>query len=275
MSHYTVLVVTKDGDYESALAPFDERIEVEPYVRETKEELIKKEKERFKNYLERVTKGEDVSSFEEDHPATLDWNDDEAILKNYIENNKEWEEFDKEGNRLSTYNPQSKWDWYSLGGRWGGSFRLKEGGEVIKESELTWATGYAPVENGYTDHAQFKDIDLTPDSKEIKKAERFWEVVVEGKPKEEGEKAEDFETFWKKEYYTEQYGDKATYVKCQTELFACALLYHGEWIEAGQMGWFGCKDSTSDSEKAYREKFYEIVNNLDPDDYLSMIDCHI
>ena len=275
MSHYTVLVITKDGDYESALAPFDENLEVAPYVRETKEELIKKEKERFKNYLERVTKGEDVSSFEEDHPATLDWNDDKAILKNYIENNKEWEEFDEEGNRLSTYNPQSKWDWYSLGGRWGGSFKLKEGSEVVKESDLTWTRGFAPIENVYTDHAQLKDIDLTPNPEEVKKATRFWEVVVEGQELQEGEKAEDFETFWKKEYYLNHYGDKETYAKCETELFACALLYNGEWIEAGEMGWFGCKDSTEDSEKAYRDRFYEIMNNLEPDDYLSMIDCHI
>ena len=63
MSHYTVLVVTKDGDYESALAPFDENLEVAPYVRETKEELIEKEKERFKKYLERKTKGEEDNYF--------------------------------------------------------------------------------------------------------------------------------------------------------------------------------------------------------------------
>jgi hypothetical protein len=88
MSHYTVLVVTKDGDYESALAPFDERIEVEPYVRETKEELIEKEKERFKNYLKRAWKGEDVSSFEECHPDSLDWNDDKAILNNWFKQTK-------------------------------------------------------------------------------------------------------------------------------------------------------------------------------------------
>ena len=275
MSHYTVLVITKDGDYESALAPFDENLEVAPYVRETREDLIKKEKERFKNYSERKAKGGDDSWFEEMHPSTLDWNDDEAILQNYIEHWKDEEKFDEEGNRLSTYNPQSKWDWYSLGGRWGGSFKLKEGGEVIKESELTWATGYAPIENGYTDHAQFKDIDLTPDPKEIKKAERFWEVVVEGKPIEEGEKAEDFETFWNKKYYLDHYGDKETYVKCQTELFSCALLYNGEWIEAGQMGWFGCKDSNEATEKAYRERFYQIISKLEPDDYLSMVDCHI
>ena len=275
MSHYTVLVITKDGDYDEALAPFDENLEVAPYVRETREDLIKKEKERHAEYLECKAKGEDDSWFEETHPSDLDWNDDEAILQNYIKNWSDEEKFDNEGNRLSTYNPQSKWDWYSLGGRWGGSFKLKEGSEVVKESDKTWTNGYADVEEGYTDHAQFKDIDLTPNPEEVKEATRFWEVVVEGQELQEDEKAEDFETFWKKEFYLERYGDKETYVKCQTELFSCSLLYNGEWIEAGEMGWFGCKDSTEDSEKAYRERFYQIISKLEPDDYLSMVDCHI
>ena len=275
MSHYTVLVITKDGDYEKALEPFDEAIEVAPYVRETKEELVKEEKESYKRYLERKAKGEEDTWFEKMHPSDLDWNDDKAILENYIEHWKDEEDFDEEGNRLSTYNPQSKWDWYSLGGRWNGSFKLKEGVEVTKDSDRTWTNGWAEVEEGYTDHAQFKDIDLTPDATEVQKATRFWEVVVEEQPLNEDEKAEDFETFWKKEYYLQQYSDKETYVKCQTELFSCALLYHGEWIEAGQMGWWGCKDSTEVSEKEYREKFYEIINNLEPNDWLSMVDCHI
>ena len=49
MSHYTVAVITKDGDYESALAPFDENIEVEKYIRKTREELIKECKKKKKN----------------------------------------------------------------------------------------------------------------------------------------------------------------------------------------------------------------------------------
>ena len=40
MSHYTVCVITKDGDYGKALEPFDENLEVEPYIEKTKEQII-------------------------------------------------------------------------------------------------------------------------------------------------------------------------------------------------------------------------------------------
>ena len=271
MSHYTVLVVTRDGDYDSALAPFDENIEVKPYVRRSKEDCINEILELKRRY---DTNDEHLNRewFEEEWGST-DFTDHEEIFRKYkeIHNYENW----NGDNIISTYNPKSKWDWYQLGGRWGGSFKLKEGAKVIKESDKTWATGWEEVEKGYTDHAQFKDIDLTPNPEEVKKAERFWEVVVEGQPLEEGENESDFRTFWKKDYYLEQYENKATYVKCQTELFACALLYNGEWIEAGEMGWWGLKNSTGDSEKDYRKRFYEVIDSLDENDYLSMIDCHI
>jgi len=270
MSHYTVLVVTEDGDYEKALEPFDENLEVEPYVEETKEQIIERLKQRKKRYDEEIAKGGIYDWFEK-YYGQVNWDDNESIYSAYRKIEED-EDFDESGNKLSTYNPNSKWDWYQLGGRWGGSFKLKESREVIKESDKTWATGWEDVKEGYTDHAQFKDIDLTLNPKDVEEAKRFWEVVVENKPAQENEK---FDTFWKPEYYIEQYDDKETYIKCQTELFACALLYKGEWIEAGRMGWFGCKNSTSDSEKAYREKFYEVINSLKPTDYLSMIDCHI
>ena len=260
MSHYTVLVITEDGNYEKALEPFDENLEVEQYIKKTKEEIIKEEKKRY----------EKRSDKDSEYCQNVDWSDDNSIVKHYFEY---WEEeHDENYNELSSYNPNSKYDWYQLGGRWAGSLKLKNGAEKEKDSELSWYNCYEDVPEGYTDHAQFKDIDLTPDKEQVEKAKRFWEVVVEGQPKQEGEK---FDTFWKPEYYKEQYGDKETYIKCQTELFACALLYKGEWIEAGQMGWFACKNSTKESEEEYRKNFYEVISNLKPTDYLSMVDCHI
>lgn len=47
MSHYTVAVITDDiKKLESMLAPYDENLEVSPYIDETKEELIKKGRKR-------------------------------------------------------------------------------------------------------------------------------------------------------------------------------------------------------------------------------------
>lgn len=42
----------------------------------------------------------------------------------------EGEDLDEEGNAYSTYNPQSEWDWWVVGGRWAGYFNATNEGEV-------------------------------------------------------------------------------------------------------------------------------------------------
>lgn len=54
------------------------------------------------------------------------------------------------------YNPKSKWDWYQLGGRWTGFFRLRPGatGSVGQPGVMT-----PPAGNGLYDSARKADID--------------------------------------------------------------------------------------------------------------------
>ena len=61
--HYTVAVVTKNGTEEEVnelLAPFDENITVEPYVAETKQEII----DRVRN--EKAMLEEDIAWYAKD-----------------------------------------------------------------------------------------------------------------------------------------------------------------------------------------------------------------
>ena len=270
MSHYTVLVITKDGDYEKALAPFDENLEVEPYICKTREEIIQEaQDDHDKAYF--GTK--DQRDYYAKKWANISPSSKHAILEQYRKYFDDCK-FDEDGNQLSSYNPNSKWDWYALGGRWINTLKLKEKVAPIAESKPSLIQFELP-EDGYTDHAQVKDIDFTPSKQDIKDAERFWEVVVEKQPLRPDEKEEDFFSFWKPEYYLDKYGTKEEYVKCQTELFTYALLYDGEWIEPGEMGWWGMENSTKDSNEWYRERFREIIASLSPEDYISVIDCHI
>jgi len=55
-------------------------------------------------------------------------------------------------------NPNAKWDWYQLGGRWAGSFKLKDNAKPLRATELSWASG--PTKNGWCDAALVKDIDF-------------------------------------------------------------------------------------------------------------------
>lgn len=264
MSHFTVAVITKDGDYESALAPFDENIEVEKYITTTREQLIERLKENEERYNE------------------IDFTNDDTIIKSFLE----WvgdESYDEEGNEWSTYNPKSKWDWYQVGGRWCGSLKLKKPIEKKIESEPsimslmenTQETLEELLDDCKTDHAQVKDIDFTPDLKNVEYYKRFWEIKVEDSPLREGEKEEDFRSFYNKKYYLEQYKDKETYIKEQTTFNTYAILYKGEWIEPNQMGWFGCSSATQEEFCDYRETFEKIMSNLNDEDWITVVDCHI
>ena len=129
MSHFVGLCF---GDnWENDLEQYYEGLEVEPYIRYTKEEAIKKAKEYHVSNYEYAVKqlASDILSLEQlNHYNDIvnggcSLSDEEAW-----ENVQDWGyQVDDEGNLLSTYNPDSKWDWYSIGGRWGGvvSYHLK------------------------------------------------------------------------------------------------------------------------------------------------------
>lgn len=144
MSHFTVLVVGKDA--EKQLAPFDENDreqfidEEEEYLKEYGTKMISAvifaDGRKFTKYDEEMKKhwkrdGIGISSKDEFIvPAGAELkeivaNEMYATFETFM---KEWhgmerdEEFNKYGSRR---NPKAKWDWYELGGRWTGFFKLK------------------------------------------------------------------------------------------------------------------------------------------------------
>lgn len=108
MSHFIGLVF--GSNVEANLEPYDEGISVEPYIELTKEQAIAKAKEDVAWILE--------------HPEHPRVNEAKAIKtdEQFYEFAKRLgvEEIDEDGNFLTTYNPNSKWDWYTEGGRWRG-----------------------------------------------------------------------------------------------------------------------------------------------------------
>jgi hypothetical protein len=148
--HYTVAVVTNEdneSEIEELLAPFDENIEVEPYIHQTKEEIIKNFRESvedLKKDMEAYEKGEyDTENYrtywlKEGSDELTDYTkerlelyekSDEEIYQWYRGSDDD-DRYDENGNELSTYNPKSKWDWYTVGGRWDGYFNLKDGSKA-------------------------------------------------------------------------------------------------------------------------------------------------
>lgn len=133
MSHFVGLVF--GYNYNELLEPYDENREVDVYIKYTKDDAINRvRQERIDTYEYALRVLERFPNPSTEHEqSNVDWAKkviDEGIDISYEEAwkiAKEWGyEIDDEGNLLSTYNPDSKWDWYVEGGRWGAWLLLKE-----------------------------------------------------------------------------------------------------------------------------------------------------
>jgi hypothetical protein len=295
MSHFAILVI---GDnIEKQLAKFDEGIEMPKYVKYTKEQLIEKEKkeiEEYKNatyakyledpikYAEGVSNEGHLKYLREDFPKKLEMNDEE--IYQYAIRYYDEDEIGQDGEVYSTYNPDSKWDWYQVGGRWAGTIAVKDGVE-IDEPNFSWgwdADSRAKVisEGHKTDSAKVKDIDFSKMHRTEEKynnALRYWELVVEGaKPKNKKEEESVKWNWYKPEYYTERYKDKETYAKCNSSFSMWAVVKDGVWYEKGQMGWWAMSSETHDEAVDWEMNFYDrFIKDLPDNTILTIVDCHI
>ena len=196
MSHFCTYVFTKKNgrSVEELLAPYDENIIFAPYVEYTREQAIakvRKEIEEYKNdlyakylkdpkaYAENCNKGH-LCYIRDEFPKKLNWTDDECYedMKNYYSEDM----IKPNGDLLSTYNPNSKWDWYTVGGRWNKCINTLDGRHVNEAfvHEVNWK-----------DSTPFAFI--TPIGEWCEKGEMGWWAVVFN----EKEKS-DWETEFKK-----------------------------------------------------------------------------
>lgn len=252
MSHFSVAVFTEPNGktVSELLAPYDENLEVESHVCKTKEEALA-----------------EIAKYENDYPEYKTMTDEEKI-EDYFGIS----DFDEDGNLMTTYNPDSKWDWYSIGGRFPG---------LLKATTGTHGDGSAfhinPRVDGEFDSARVGDIDFSPDMDEYNKAIRYWEVVVEKQPLKANENPDHFTNWYRDGYFEEYYRDKETYAKIMASFSTYAIVTpDGKWFEKGQMGWFGDSSETADEfvdwHLHYKERF---LDTADPDWTLTIVDCHI
>ena len=218
----------------------------------------------YKKYLadpegyERNTKNTAyINYLKNEFPLRLKWTDEECYqhgLHYYDE-----DAVRPDGSVFYTYNPNSKWDWYSIGGRFQNLIPLKGG--------------------GFTDEASMDDVDIEYHSKEAyKRAIRFWQLVVDEQPPvtEEDEEVVKY-AFYKKEYYTERYDSAEDYADfCSGFHVYATLLPNYEWLEPGQMGWFGLSAADADDERKWRKRLKEIFKIAKEKHWdITIVDCHI
>ena len=295
MSHFAVLVI---GDnVEEQLTKYDENIVMEKYVKHTKEQLIAEEKksiEDYKNttyadyladpvkYAENVSNEKHLNYLKEDFPKKLVMTDEE--IYQYATKWYEPEEIGPNGEVYSTHNPDSKWDWYEVGGRFAGQITVKDGVE-IENPNFSWGwrdeDKETIISSGHkTDSAYVKDIDFIKmhrTEKDYKKSLRYWELIVEGaKPKNKEEEEMVKFNWYKPEFYLERYKDKETYAKCSSSFSMWAVVKDGVWYEKGNMGWWAMSSETNDEAVDWEMNFFDrFIKDLPEDTLLTVVDCHI
>ena len=116
MSHFTVLVI---GDnVKKQLAKYDENIEMPEYVQGA---ISEEDMQRMVDYYNK----ENAIAI-----GTSDRTLVEQFEAYYEEHGEDWDggsskKIDGVWSETSRYNPDSKWDWYEIGGRWRGFFKKK------------------------------------------------------------------------------------------------------------------------------------------------------
>lgn len=231
---YIVAVVTNDEDrIEEILEPYSEELEVPKYLLYTKEQLIenrKKSMEEFKNgpYAEFLKnpiefknncKDEaQIKFLEEEFPSRLNWTDEEIYqveISIYPEKN-----IGKNGEVYSTYNPNSKWDWYTIIGSFTRhSLLTKEDNDDIIEP-LCNTIVEPPKGYKWVAGAKIKDIDFKKTKEVLGQNfctlalvdENGWyeqeRTILDGIYNRKNEVAENFSNFLKKYVKSNKNQDK-------------------------------------------------------------------
>ena len=293
MSHFAVLVI---GDnIEKQLEKFDENIEMKPYVKYTKEQAIEKECKEILEYKERYydkymadpeayaadcTNENHLKYLRDEFPKKLEFTDEEL----YQEAIEYEDDLGPNGEIMSTYNPDSKWDWYQIGGRYAGRLILKEGIEKEANPEFSWGWDTKAMEEvlkeprvdtalmGQIDWSKMHNVQSKYDA-----AIRFWEMKVEGdEPKTDQEKEELKWDWYKTEFYTERYKDKETYAKSRASFTMWAIVKDGVWYEKGHMGMFAMSSESDDQALDWELNMFDrFIKDLPEDTRLTVVDCHI
>jgi len=270
MSHFTVVVIGPDP--EEQLAPFSENLEVEPYY------------EPADDYdVERAEAGLQILALS--HPEL-----------EHIQHLANWlneEEGDDTAYKVvdsvlcsrSTRNPKSKWDYCTLGGRWKDFFPQLRGKnkDTCLKKNVDFAKARAKARA-----AAIETFDT-------------WEEICAGsRPRSWPEVLKSFgeanvgaarTAYYKQPIISDErtqqligmgcpvetFGfDRDAYIdKCEARvLVPYAILLHGEWLQKGEMGWFGMSNDTV-SQEDWNKKVHDLYESLDGDTPLSLYDCHI
>lgn len=203
-------------------------------------------------------------------------------------------------------NPDAKWDWFKIGGRWSGFFPVKGGGknvDVIRVKDIDFdAAVKASIDKATEFFGHYTDYISSSDGDE--EARKTWEGMLYGHRYtgikcglvdclDEDELTDEHKDPTKyKIYKWESRGEgqgtrydvvkieeRETFMKDRVDFFntlsAYAYLADGEWRAPGEMGWFGMSSDSVEASKKHKKAFCDALREGDQEDTLVLVDCHI
>lgn len=321
MSHFTVLAClpadtdpAKLGDaLSTALAPYDEGLEAEPY----------------REYLD----GEPAAHWAVNSLRKRGWDlpaDGLSWTQVAAAHNSEYGDepllVEGDGQRaytMSTSNPNGHWDWWVTGGRWQRTLLARpgvardrlvfgrpgtfgdSGGPVSEPSGALWCDG------GRIRDLDFSQMRLLTANADLDLFEKWEKVVTEhGAPIGWAQiraqvEAGELTISAARNLYNDQAAIKAAreqqivgYSGCPVEEYAAgrdvvieraalsavpgyALIdLEGKWVAPGRMGWFGMSTENPDEKADYQRAVNRYLDpdinlDLDPDTFVVLVDCHV
>ena len=265
MTHFAVLVNTgtpRHPDYEDVngrlvqlMAPYNEEIQVTPY--------------------------RDYDIWIPDEMKSLPASEVPAAMKaKFGDDESRYHDPDRdECYSMSTYNPDSKWDYWRIAGQYPGLLIVRPGSTNVERGELGWEWTNKDIGIKDTqpynsdlevDVCQWGDIDWDAMGARtlVEMSELYGRIESSGK------------SFMKPSYYEEEYGyvaGEGAESFAKRNLVDRPMLNHlvtpnGEWHEAHKTGWFGMH---SETDKNWADEWSKLTREFAPTDIVAVLDCHI
>lgn len=319
MSHFTVLVIGNDVD--GQLAPYAEQGFDEQYgVFDNKEAECRAEYETdtidvvdidgqlYSQYDEQFRDRTNFMSNERKYPEgsvlkTVPMKEFYGDFESFLSDYHGFSEPDEKTGQYGYWsNPNAKWDWYTIGGRWTGYFKPKTGtaGALGKPGAFD-----NQPRQGWVDQIKYGDVDFVGMKADAaKKANETFDVVetiVQGRDipswteirERHGDKIDNardeyhnnpvvkafkdanFDSFFIDLHDEYGHGREAYVNKCVSRVaVSYSILIDGKWYQKGEMGWFGMSSGDVTQEQ-WNDEFWKLLDGLDSDTLLTLVDCHI
>jgi hypothetical protein len=278
MSHFAVMVVHKlEDNLDEIMMPWHEYecTGINQYLQEVDitEEILKE--------YEQYGEGKPFRSWVEDWTsATLSFDDNGMLIK-----------------AIRLTNPNAKWDWWTIGGRY--SNRLITNNGTSTDSHIKSDINFEAMrkrnianredlvarilkdmikksEKGF-DKNMLNDI-----IKEYRKANAVWRELPEPRPRGieyttwiNNNYGEDVRLYSSVDIWNELADVNSSiqeWIDAAPALSTWAIVQNGQWIEKGNMGWWGV--STGDKDD-WPETFQKILSEVSSDMIITIVDCHI